>query len=135
MKSEIRSWGRESISINMDWGLQSLIEVEVVAVSPSPDSSIVVQYQSNTDQYGQPQLTSSKSPLLGMPFETMASTQERLANYVQDFVRNDFHLDLYGRVAYDDEFSDIPGRLLKIVCNWHAKSRRHEEEVSRNPPY
>lgn len=128
MQREIRSWGRESISINIDWGLQSLIEVEVVAVSPSPHSSIVVVYHSNTDQHGRPQLTSCTSPLLAMPFEVQAPTKHRLANYIQDFVQDDAHLHLYTQKAYDDEFSSVPGRLLKILCDWHAESRRNGEE-------
>jgi len=117
------------------WGMPSLIEVDVSVVYPAaPDSKLMYRYESNIDENGRPKLLRTRNPLLGIRPESLASLHKQYSAYVRDFVKNEKHLASYSRLAYEDEFSEVPGALLEILCAWYTESRRngHESTVLRD---
>ena len=108
-------WGTDSLLVRMNWGYRKLLEANVVTLAMSSKSSqLGYSHQAISDGSGRPVLERRKSPPLGIPFADMLEMQDLYNRYLEDIVDDD--LPNYVSVAYDDQESLLPQRLLDVIC-------------------
>ena len=123
-------WSSESLPIKLNWGLlRRPIEANVVTLRVrDSNSALTFSYQAERfDIAKRPLLTQHLSPPLGLPLADIMSMERTYQRYVQSVVKND--LQEYVNVAYDDQESLLPERLLDLVCVFFSSSQSTDRDV------
>jgi hypothetical protein len=120
------SWGREYIPIRLIWGYRRPIHVEVVALNLRPNSEMGFhnQAESTNNTITRPVLVRKNSPPLGITLAVLDEMQTECSWYVQTIVQND--IMAYVPVAYNDQDSELPERLLGVICSFYYNTTREE---------
>jgi hypothetical protein len=107
------SWGKQSIAVKLSWGYQKLLDIEVCRINSIDHHSSVLA--SNVTGL---QLIRKRSPPLGIP---LAAIEEMKYDYSK-YIRNIVDCDIFGYlpVAYTDQGSLLPERVLTTVCSYYA---------------
>jgi hypothetical protein len=122
-------WGKHPISVRLFWGYHDLIGVEVVALNLRPNSEMGFHHQAEAtnDMITRPALVRKNSPPLGIPLAAVDEMQNEYSRYIQNIVQND--IMGYVPVAYIDQGSDLPERLLGAICSFYSATREKDIEV------
>jgi len=124
-------WGTQNLLITMTWGYRKHLEANVVAlVLRSSSSQMAVTHQAIVSGSGRPTLVRKDSPPLGIPLAAMTEMKDAYSRYVQDIVKGD--LAHYLAIAYDDQRSELPVRLLGAICTFYSTGLADGEEVIPN---
>jgi hypothetical protein len=124
------SWGTEYLFVRMSWGYKRrLLDAEVVALTlVNNNSEMGYQELAVANGNARPLLVRKQSPPLGIPLAAMDDMQDKYAGYIQDIVQSD--LAQYVPVAYTDQDSLLPQRLLGAVCAFYTAGSETDNEVS-----
>jgi hypothetical protein len=114
----------------MSWGYKRrLLDAEVVALTlVNNNSEMGYQELAVANGNARPLLVRKQSPPLGIPLAAMDDMQDKYAGYIQDIVQSD--LAQYVPVAYTDQDSLLPQRLLGAVCAFYTAGSETDNEVS-----
>jgi hypothetical protein len=123
------SWGRYEMHVRMDWGYDRPLEATVVALTLPSQSRLAYQHQANGGASKELQLVRRKSPPLGIPLASFENMKKEYQHMVREIVMGD--LENYVPVPYDDQVSDLPERLLQIICSFYRAELAADQEVAR----
>lgn len=121
------AWGNQEMTIRMMWGYWKPIEAKVVSLKIRGNSQIGVHHQFAADGKCRPTIVRKTSPPLGIPLAAMDDMQEEYRILLQGIVRDD--LMSYVSIAYDDQESDLPERLLSSLSTFYCASKLAGSEV------
>jgi hypothetical protein len=116
--------------VRLSWGYQGgLIGAEVVALTLKANSEMGFHHQTKVvdNMITRPALVRKNSPPLGIPLAAVDDMQNEYSRYIQNIVQND--IKGYWSVAYVDQESKLPERLLAAVCSFYNASREDDNEV------
>jgi len=123
-----KSWGKQQMTVKMTWGYHRALEADVVALALKENSQMAVAHATvYTNGPSKPTLVRKSSPPLGIPLAAMDEMGDIYAKYVQEIVQND--LAEYVPVAYTDQESRLPERLLAAVCKFYIAGHEQDNEV------
>jgi hypothetical protein len=122
------SWGTEYLLVRMSWGYKRRLDAEVVALTLVNNSQMGYQELTVANGNARPLLVRKQSPPLGIPLAAMDDMQDKYAGYIQDIVQSD--LAQYVPIAYTDQDSLLPQRLLGAVCSFYTAGSEIDNEVS-----
>jgi hypothetical protein len=123
-------WGTQFMFVRLSWGYQGgLIGAEVVALTLKANSEMGFHHQTKVvdNMITRPALVRKNSPPLGIPLAAVDDMQNEYSRYIQNIVQND--IKGYWSVAYVDQESKLPERLLAAVCSFYNASREDDNEV------
>jgi len=121
------SWGTQFMVVRMTWGYRKLLQAEVVALALRSNSSEMgYQHQTLSNGNARPLLVRKQSPPLGIPLAAMDDMLGLYSSYIQDIVQSD--LAAYVPVAYTDQDSKLPERLLGAVCSFYNAGLETDNE-------
>ena len=122
IRGHVDWWGTEKLEVEIYWGLQQKpLPADVVALRLKGNPQLAL------DGHGNPLQTMNHSPPLGIPLQDMAGIEKKYQDYVQDLVEN--FLPRYVDIAYDDQESMLPERLLGLICSFYAQSKKPTEVI------
>lgn len=115
--------------VRLTWGYEVSIGVEVVALDLKPNSEMGFQNQAEAtnELISRPRLVRKNSPPLGIQLAAVEDMQNEYAQYVISIVQN--NIMRYVPVAYNDQESDLPERLLQVICSYYDATRENDNEV------
>lgn len=122
------SWGTYEMHVRMSWGYWKPLEADVVALTEPSDSRLGYQYQMQITKASQITLVRRRSPPLGIPLAALSEMGEKYRRLGHEIVTGD--LDSYVLIAYDDQDSDLPERLLEAVCSFYRAILVANQEVA-----
>jgi hypothetical protein len=123
------SWGTQQLPVRLSWGYRRLLQADVVVLAlRSATSAMGFQHQAIANGAGRPLLIRKQSPPLGIPLAAMEEMEDVYSQYIRDIVQSD--LRGYVSIAYDDQDSMLPERLLGAVCSFYISGLEADEEVS-----
>ena len=117
--------------VRMDWGYEKPLEAAVVALILPSQSRLAYHHQTNGTVAKKPTLVRKKSPPLGIPLASFEDMKDEYQKMVRSIVMGD--LEKYVPVPYDDQKSDLPERLLQILCSFYRAGLAADQEVARPP--
>jgi hypothetical protein len=120
-------WGLHEMVIRMTWGYWRPLEVTVVPLEIRANSQIGFHHQTSAKGSNRPTLVRKTSPPLGIPLAAMDDMQEEYRVLLQRIVHDD--LINYVSIAYDDQDSELPGRLLKSLGTFYCAGKIAGDEV------
>jgi hypothetical protein len=122
-------WGQTTMPVRLTWGYEVPIGVEVVALDLKPNSEMGFQNQAEAtnELISRPRLVRKNSPPLGIQLAAVEEMQNEYAQYVISIVQN--NIMRYVPVAYNDQESDLPERLLQVICSYYDATRENDNEV------
>jgi hypothetical protein len=122
-------WGKTTMPVRLTWGYEVSIGVEVVALDLKPNSEMGFQNQAEAtnELISRPRLVRKNSPPLGIQLAAVEDMQNEYAQYVISIVQN--NIMRYVPVAYNDQESDLPERLLQVICSYYDATRENDNEV------
>jgi len=85
------------------------------------------QDQAIANGTSRPVLLRKQSPPLGIPLAAMEEMESVYSRYIQEIVEGD--LKAYVSIAYDDQNSMFPERLLGAVCSFYRSCFETDSEV------
>jgi hypothetical protein len=131
--SNVAGWGQISIPIRLSWGYHRLIYVEVVALNLRPNSEMGFHHEAiATDNITtRLVLVRKNSPPLGIDLASIDDMQTEYSGYVQTIVQND--IMGYVPVAYIDQGSELPEKLLGAICSFYNATREEDHNVFSSP--
>lgn len=132
VNSNATGWGTKEMTIRMTWGYWNPLEAKVFALDIRRDSQIGVHHSASWGPEGAT-LVKKPSPPLGIPLAAMDSLQDEYDVLVQKIVHDD--LINYVAIAYDDQESELPERLLRSIATFHNASKVVGNEVCRACKY
>ena len=104
------------------------IDADVVTLQLRARSELAFTNQVKSLGSGKKELLIRKiSPPLGIPLVSIVSMERKYERYVQDIVTDDLYE--YVDIAYDDQESTFPERLLGLICSFLSKSRSSDRDV------
>ncbi|PMD16157.1 hypothetical protein NA56DRAFT_322715 [Hyaloscypha hepaticicola] len=126
-------WGKQSITVGLTWGYQKLLHIELVPLI-HPQIEILHHHLAvpSSGVTGQ-KLVKQNSPPLGILRPDIDDMKYEYRKYIRDIV--DGGLFGYLPVAYIDQESDLPERVLTAVCSYYtaaSKKGRHMEILLRD---
>jgi hypothetical protein len=128
-------WGSQEIFIRMKWGYWKPIEATVVSLQIHGNSQIGFHHSTIPNGTNRPTLVRKDSPPLGIPLAAMDDMQEEYRLLTHRIVHED--VSNYVSIAYDDQDSELPERLLTSIGAFYSASKAAGYEVrprSRDPP-
>jgi hypothetical protein len=120
-------WGSYEIRIQMMWGYWKPLVANVVTLEIHSNSQIGFQHQTAANGTSRPALVRKTSPPLGIPLAAMDDMQDEYRHLVHNIVHDD--LLNYLSIAYDDQESNLPERLLTTIGNFYCASKASGDEV------
>lgn len=123
-------WTQQNIRIRLSWGYCQTLEVDCVKIGLRnlQSNPLVYQHQVLPNGQNKPFMMRKVSPAYGVStaaFKMMDAIHEK---YVSRIV--DGGLDQYvSEAAYNDDDSDLPKRLLLILCQYYRRCMAAREEV------
>ncbi len=120
-------WGKTTMPVRLTWGYEVPIGVEVVALDLKPNSEMGFHHQATNEMISRPTLVRKNSPPLGIQLAAVEEMQNEYAQYVHSIVQN--NIMRYVPVAYTDQESDLPERLLQMICSYYNATRENDNEV------
>lgn len=135
VKNNAVGWGQIYMPIRLSWGYRRLISVEVVALNLLPNSEMRFHDQAEAinDMNTRPALVRKNSPPLGIELASVDDMQTEYSGYVQTIVQED--IMRYVPIAYVDQDSKLPERLLWAICSFYNATREEDNEVSTSPDF
>ena len=124
-------WGIHEIVIRMTWGYWRPLEATVVSLEIHGNSQIGVHHQASANGKNRPTLVEKTSPPLGIPLAAMDDMEEEYRVLLQGIVHDD--LINYVSIAYDDQASELPERLLTSLGTFYCASKVAGVEVLYHP--
>lgn len=124
-------WGLHEMVIRMTWGYWKPLEATVVSLEIHGNSQIGIHHQTSANGTNRPTLVRKTSPPLGIPLAAMDDMQEEYRVLLQRIVHDD--LINYVSIAYDDQESELPERLLKSLGTFYCASKVAGDEVLQQP--
>ena len=124
-------WGKESITVRLTWGYQKLLDIEVVSLVPRQIDSFYHSSTVPSSNVTGLQLITKRSPPLGIQLANIDNMKYQYNKYIRDIVDGD--LFGYLPVAYNDQESDLPERILTAVCSYYtaaSEKSRHMVQYS-----
>jgi hypothetical protein len=125
------SWGSYEMHVRLDWGYEKPLEATVVALALPSQSRLAFHHQAQGGTGKEPTLVRKRSPPLAIPLASFEDMKEEYRRMVNDIVMGD--LENYVPVPYDDQESDLPERLLHIVCSFYRAGLAAGQEVAPSP--
>jgi len=126
------SWGTEHLFVRMSWGYPKYLVANVVALTlRSSSSEMGFQDQAIANGTSRPLLVRKQSPPLGIPLAAMEEMENVYSRYIQEIVEGD--LRAYISMAYKDQISMFPERLLGVVCSFYRNCFEADSEVISDP--
>lgn len=121
-------WGTQFMFVRLSWGYQGLIGAEVVALTLKSNSEMGFHHQTKVidNMITRPTLVRKNSPPLGIPLAAVDEMQNEYSRYIQNIVQND--IMGYVPVAYVDQGSVLPQRLLAAICSFYSVGREDDNE-------
>jgi hypothetical protein len=120
------SWGTHEMHVRMSWGYWKPLEANVVALTMPSHSLLGYHHQTQTEA-NQLTLVRKKSPPLGIPLAALDDMREEYRRLVCEIVMRDLHN--YVPIAYDDQESELPERLLEAICSFYGAGLAAGQEV------
>jgi hypothetical protein len=127
VSNNTKAWGSHEISIRMMWGYWKPLEARVVTLEIHSNSQIGFQHQTAFNGTNRPALLRKTSPPLGIPLAAMDDMEDEYRLLVHRIVHDD--LINYVTIAYDDQESDLPERLLTAIGTFYCASKVAGNEV------
>ena len=127
VRNNATAWGTQEIVIRMTWGYWEPLVATVVPLEIHGNSQIGVHHQASVDGTNRPTLVRKSSPPLGIPLAAMDDMQADYHFLLQGIVRD--NLSKYVSIAYDDQDSDLPERLLTSIGTFFRESKDAGDEV------
>lgn len=115
--------------VRMDWGYEKPLEATVVALALPNQSRLAYHHQTNGTVAKKPTMVRKKSPPLGIPLASYEDMKEEYGEMVSAIVMGD--LENYVPVPYDNQESELPERLLQIICSFYRAGLAADQEVAR----
>lgn len=128
------SWGLEEMQIRMTWGYWKPIQASVVALTMPSNSRLGYHHQTTATAAtasSPPPIVRKKSPPLGIPLAALDDMTEEYRCLVREIVMGD--LENYVTIAYNDQESDLPERLLQVICSFYRAGLVAGQEVIHLP--
>jgi hypothetical protein len=127
--SNATGWGNKYMSVRLSWGYQGPIPAEVVNLTLRANSEMGFHHQTKTvdGMVTRPILVRKKSPPLGIPLAAVDEMQNEYSRYIQNIVQND--IAGYVPIAYVDQGSELPERLLAAICSFYNAGWEKDHEV------
>jgi hypothetical protein len=108
------------------------IDADVVNLQLRGHSELAFTHQAKSLDSGESALLiRTTSPPLGIPLASIVSMERKYERYVQDIVADDLYE--YVNIAYNDQESTFPERLLGLICSFLSKSRSSDQDVRLLP--
>jgi hypothetical protein len=112
--------------------MRRAIDADVVDLKLPVNSELALTLQAKSLVSGESaSLIRTASPPLGIPLADLDIMEQEYARYVQDIVTDD--LSEYVNIAYSDQESTFPERVLGIICSFLLKSRSSDQDVRLLP--
>jgi hypothetical protein len=112
--------------------MRRAIDADVVDLKLPPNSELALNLQAKSLVSGErASLIRTASPPLGIPLADLDIMEQEYTRYVQDIVTDDLHE--YVNIAYSDQESTFPERVLGIICSFLLKSRSADQNVRLLP--
>ena len=120
-------WGSHEMLVRMMWGYWKPLEAVVVTLEIHGNSQIGFHHQTAANGTNRPTLVRKNSPPLGIPLAAMDEMQDEYRLLVNKIVHDD--LINYVSIAYDDQESELPERLLTSIGTFYCASKVAGDEV------
>jgi len=113
-------WHNHEIPVRISWGGRRSLPVTVTALRMRDESSEIGFNNQAFVNAGRPTLVRRKSPPLGIPIASLDEMRNEYAEHIRNVLVKE--LDHYVSIAYDDQSSKLPERLLQSVCLYYQMS-------------
>lgn len=128
VNESVTKWGTHPIRVRLTWGYDKPLEATVVALELPNKSRLAYHHQTTGDVVDKkPGMVRKKSPPLGIPLASLVEMKDEYKQTVSDIVTGD--LDNYIDTAYYFEKSELPKRLLQIICSFYSAGLAANQEV------
>ena len=121
VNANVVSWGKQSIAVKLNWGYKKLLDIEVLPLEPRRINSVDHHSTVLSSIVAGLQLIRKRSPPLGIPLAAYYEMKYEYSKYIRNIVDGDIFG--YLPVAYTDQESLLPERVLTTVCSYYAAAK------------